>query len=305
MAQATIMEENLKRLAGIFARVLKKTEEEVAEAVSSDETVSSLEQAFKDHITTVDTNGYKRAELKIKKEVEKALAAKGVQGADFDKLADGLEYVEQQALEKSGKSLSDEQVLSHPAVKKLQNQFITEKEQIATAAKTEAEKSLADKVNAFRREQTNATVEAEANRIIGELNPLFSQNATVAANQRRLLLDQLKAGQYEVKDGKLIALKEDGTYKTDDLGHAVKFDELVRSTVTSYYDLPLATDRQSAGLTQAQIDAARSGQKQMQHFKGKLPANENEYLELVNDTTANSYEARKELTAYWSEKGGQ
>ncbi|MCC3159685.1 hypothetical protein LJ737_20760 [Hymenobacter sp. 15J16-1T3B] len=294
--------EELIRLAGVLAPVLKKSKEEVADAAKSDETAAELAEAIKAHITNIDTSGYKRAELKLKKDVEKLLAAKGVPDASFDNLTAGFDYLEQQAREKAGKVLTDEDVLSLPAVKKLINQHTVEKEQIKTVAKTEAEKALEEQVKTFRREQTNSKVEAEAARLIAELNPVFSQNPTVAANQRRILLDQLKAGQYEVKDGQLIPLKEDGTYQTDEHGHAVKFEDVVRGTVTSYYDLPVSKDRQSAGHDQSSFSGGI--QPQLEHFKGKLPSDEKEYMALANDPNI-APAALKEVQVYWESKKGQ
>lgn len=299
------MEDQLKRLVGFVARSLKKTEDEVAEAISSDEAVRGLSQDFADHIQTVDTNAYKRAELKIKKTTEQILAAKGLKDVSFDKLGEALDVLEQQAREKGGTALSEEEIMRLPAVVKLKNTHATEKEQIATAAKLEERNALATERQQFQQQQQAVIVRAAAEAKVRELNPNLGDNPTIAANRFEELVDKIVSGNYKVEGQQIIPLKP-GTdeYLTDEkTGHTIKFEDTVRGTVTRLYELPVATDRQSPGLTPEQVAAANRGTN-FTHFKGKAPKTEQEYVTLANDPNLPPA-ALKEVQAYWGEQAGK
>lgn len=296
--------DEFKRLLGVVALTLNKSEAEVEEAVKSDEAVAQLTADFKAYRKTQFDDGVKAAEKKTKSTVEAALRKRGADIDSFDQLDAALDQLETTAREKAGQKLTDEDVQKHPSVVKLLNAKDREKEQAVAQARTEAEKAVEEKVQAFRQEQTAAKVQAAAEAKIRELNPVLSQDATRAANQVKALVKEIQAGKYEVTEsGDILPLDDNGQYRKNELGHTVKFDEVVRGLVTSYYDLPVSSPKDSPGIKPQDVTRDQSG-AQFTHFKGQAPKTKEEYINLANDPTLKP-EALKEVQTYWQEHGAK
>lgn len=266
------MEENFKRLAGQIARALNVSEQTVADYAESDEAIKGLGTAFKDFRTKADTDGYGRAEGKLKKEVEKALKSRGVETPDFEKFEEGLDQLATAAAAKNPQTLSEEDLRKLPAVKKLLTEAENEKMLAVSQAGKDAEKRLEADRTTFLKEQQDAKIEAQARQLIAGLNPNLNPDAAKAERQVSRLLADLKAGHYKQEaDGSFSPTDAEGKLLGNGAGGNKSFAELVRDTVTSEYDLPTSTAKDAPGnTTPAGQDASYAGPKTQADYEQQL-----------------------------------
>lgn len=294
--------EALQIATEVLAPYLKKSAAEIADILNSDNGKDQLTELMKGYQQSQHDRGYQSAEGKAKDMVEAALRKRGVKDAKFDALNDALDAVEANAAGKAGNALSDEDALKLPAVKRALAQAENEKMTAVEKARSEAEGALTAERAAFVKEKTDAEVKTKAAAVIAELNPIFNEDPQKAARQRERLLADIVSGKYEVKDGDIRPVKEDGTYLPDGQGHPVSFADHVRTTVLAEYDLPKSAPRDSPSLNQRNVN--RDAPVQREHFKGELPKTQAEYLDLANNPDL-TLAARKELAALVPELAGE
>lgn len=245
-----------EKLIGILAAAAGVAETEIAEYLKSDEGIDSISQALDTKFTKVRDDADKRATKKTRTEVEKALKEAGVEDARFDNLPAAIETLTSQAAQSaSGGKLDEATVLKHPAVVALKNTLTLDIERKVTEARTEERQKLQQQREEFSREQTAATVREQASALIEQLQPVFSLNPVVAANQRKRLLEELTTGRYLVENGELVPVDADGEVVKDAQLNPLKFEAVVRKMVTDNFDLPTSTARNTPPLTAAQIAA--------------------------------------------------
>jgi hypothetical protein len=251
------MEENFKRLAGQIARALNLSEQTVADYAESDDAIKGLGTAFKDFRTKVDTDGYQRGEERLSRKFEKALKAKGIEAPDLDKLDEALDAIAASGSGKGLDQLSPEEVAKLPQVKKLLTDAENAKMLAVSEAGKKAEEQLKTDRENFAKEQLHAKVEAQARKIITDLNPNLNPDSAKAERQVSRLLADLKAGGYKLEaDGTLAPIDADGKYLGNGAGGNKSFAELVRETVTAEFDLPASTEKQNAGNQQQHVAGA-------------------------------------------------
>lgn len=282
-----------EKLIGMLAAASGVAETEVAELIKTDEGIDSLSQTLDTKFTKVRDDADKRATKKTRTDVEKVLKDAGVEDARFDNLPAAIETLTTKAAESAtGGKLDEATVLKHPAVVALKNKLTLETEQKVNEARQQEQQKLQQERESFAREQVAAQVREKAGALIDQLQPVFSQNPTVAANQRQRLLADLTSGRYLVENGELVPVDADGEVVKDAQLNPLKFEALVRKTVTDNFDLPVSTDRSAPTLTAEQIAA---GARAKQEYTG--PKTDDEYANALNATnTAAEREALK--TAY-------
>ncbi len=276
--------DELQRLAGQVARSLNLSAETVADYAKSDDALKELAEAFKTNRTKIDSDGYARAEGKVKAEVEKALKSRGVEAPSFDKLAENLDALTQAAKATDPATLSDEDALKLPAVRRALTDAENEKMRAVTAARKEADTELETKRQAFAKEQLDAKVEAQARAVITELNPNLNPDSAKAQRQIARLVTELKSGHYKPEpDGALAPVDAEGKYLDNGAGGSKSFAEHVREVVTSEYDLPASTPRDAPGHgTQPQKDATA-----LLHYKGDAPKTREEAVAAIVASQSN------------------
>lgn len=287
-----------EKLIGILAAALGATETEVTETLKSDDGSEQLQSQLKAKLKARFDDGVKASDKKLKGKVEAAFKAKGVEIASFDDLETGLDELASKAPQASADGkLTDDQVLQHPAVKKLRNDLTLQQEQAVQKAKEETQTALQSQIEDFNRKQTQTSVRQKAEQILAELKPVFDADPTRAAKQKQRLLEDIVNGSYQVEeDGTVRLLDKDGELRKDDMGNTIKFNDYVKQVTTDYYPLPAATERQNAGLTPEQIAAAGradayTGPKTEQDYANALNA-ENDPAKRIALSTA--YKAFKE-----------
>lgn len=266
------MEENFKRLAGQIARALNVSEQTVADYAESDDAIKGLGTAFKDFRTKVDTDGYQRGEERLSRKFEKALKAKGIEAPDLDKLDEALDTIAASGSGKGLDQLSAEEVAKLPQVKKLLTEAENAKMLAVSEAGKKAEEQLKTDRENFAKEQLDAKVEAQARKLIADLNPNLNPDSAKAERQVSRLLTDLKNGSYKVEaDGTLSPVDATGKYLENDAHGNKSFAELVRETVTAEYDLPVSKEKNAPGNTNpAGDDASYAGPKTQAEYEQQL-----------------------------------
>lgn len=285
-----------EKLIGMLAAAAGVAETEVAELIKTDDGIESLSQTFDAKFTKVRDDADKRATKKTRTEVEKVLKEAGAEDARFDNLPGALDALTSKATEAAaGGKLDEATVLKHPAVVALKNSLTLDIERKVSEARKEERQTLQTEREQFSREQTAATVREQANTLIDELKPVFSLNPTVAANQRKRLLDELTTRPYLLENGELVPVDAAGEVETDAMKNPLKFTALVRQIVTENFDLPTSQERNAPVLTAEQIAA---GAKARLPYTG--PTSKEAYADALNqlNTPAERAALREQFAAY-------
>lgn len=239
-----------EKVIGILAAAAGVAATEAAELVTTDEGIETLQGKMAAKVADVKKNADGRA-LKITRD---AFISAGVdpdvfqEGRAFkENIGAAVESLHEVAVGKSGEGkLTDEQVLKHPAVVKFKNDLTLEADRKVEQAKKEVADGLKAEREAFEAQKIEGVVREYYSREVDKLNPNFSTNPAVAANQRKDLIEKLiKAGKHQLDAaGNPVLLDEEGEVKKDSMGNVVKAESLAREVTTQYYDLPVATERQ-------------------------------------------------------------
>lgn len=276
----------LEKALAIIAAASGADTTAVAERIQSDDVAADIaSELFEPRFKAQRDQGDQRATMKTRKEVEKAFKAAGVTDASFAELPAAIEALQQQAATATGATLTEEQVLKHPAAVKALNTLRQSQQQAIDAARAEERQALADKEAKFTKAQTDAAVRKEAERLVGELNPNFSPDPARAARQRQKLIDDLVAeGGYQVgENGAINLVDADGNLLPGKLGTPAQFADRLRERADEFYGLPAATPRTSPGLTAEQ--AASAAAADAKKYQGDLPKTAAEYAALLPTLT--------------------
>ncbi len=173
--------------------------------------------------------------------------------------------------------ISDEDLLKVPAFIKKQRDFNT----ALKLKDTEKEQAI----QAEQEKQTQTQILSEASNkalaILDGKKPILPQDPTKAQTlKNKLLIDELKGQRFmKSTDGSLIPLDAEGKQLEDSNGNAVDFDRLVGRIIDSNFEFNVSDQRQSPNNKNQQ----QQQQSEKKVWKGKAPANKNEYMELLLD----------------------
>jgi len=251
------MEKDL--LTGLLTKAYNKTSEEISELLytkpeDSDEVI--LREDALDLVLGLDEKRVERlkssiepdketlrqindrALVAIAEDFEKKLKAKyGVKSS-----SKGLDLVQEIIDQVSECDISDEKVKQHPLYLELEG--LKSKEDYETLRKEYDDfKSNQDRLTRFSKVETNILS------IFSELNPIESQNPTVARNHRADLLRKFEPYDYELKDDGNHLIIQNGNRIEDKHGNPVKFYDFTKSLISDNYDLAKGDDRGNAGNT--------------------------------------------------------
>lgn len=264
---------------------LNKSDAEVAELISNsdgtlkDDALELLKtqdaervKSLKELATSRFDDGYKKAQKEVLDNLEKQIKEKT--GSASDKK--GLDLIEDVINEKvsaasKADGISDDKVKRHALYLDLEKKLKTE----VDSKEKEWKEKFDKRESEIKRSETNQKVASEINKIVDELRPVFSTDATRAAQQRKDIAEAILKTNFEEVNGEYLPLKEDGSGRMEDShGHAVKLKSLVSDFVTSRYDLSKAEERSSAGNQNKATESA---------YKGAMPKTEAEYVKLITD----------------------
>ncbi|NVO33216.1 hypothetical protein [Hymenobacter lapidiphilus] len=272
---------------------------DVAETLKSDEAVEAVTAQFETKYKEQRDHGNKQAINKSRRDVERAFKNAGVADASFDSLPAAIEALQSQVEPAEGKALTDEQALKLPAVVRALNMLKTETGTLVEQARQQEREALQNQIQEFTAKQVHAKVRTEAEQVVTQLNPNFSDDPARAAKQRlKLIEDIIAQGGYQLDEaGGVQLVDKDGNLLPGKMGNPLKFADRVREYADEFYGLPTSTPRDSAAIRQSDV-SRHAAPPVLEHYKGELPKTEADYLKLANDTTL-SYDARKELKQQW------
>lgn len=276
------MEKDL--LTGILTKAYNKTSEEISELLynkSDDSDEVTLKEGALDLVLDLDATRVSQLKSSAKpdKEELKSLRDRTIKETmeDFEKklkvkygsqsTQKGLDLVQEIIDQVSECDISDEKVKQHPLYLELEG--LKSREDYETLRKEYDDfKSNQDRLTRFSKVETNILS------IFSELNPIESQNPTVARNHRADLLRKFEPYDYELKDDGNHLIIQNGNRIEDKHGNPVKFYDFAKSLISDNYDLAKGDDRGNAGNT---------GGGNGSGAKVDVPKDEKEYLTKMAD----------------------
>lgn len=279
------------------------TEQQVAELVKTDEGELKSDalkilldedkkriEARKAKETEMFDNGYSKAKSEVLSGFEKEVKTQFGLDSDSKGLDLISEVIENKA--KPGKTAE----LTPDAIKKSStyidaiNKLKTDNEAAVNAVKQEYE----GKIGEFKQKEIYRTIGEAADKIVNQLNPIFSKNLDIAANQRKQIHKELQSRKFELNEsGKIVPLTADGKPLEDDHGHPVGFENVVKTVTTSLFDLNESQQRSSGG-----DEGAGGGDGGGDNtWQGTAPKTEKEYMSMI--ANAKDVEEKKAITAAW------
>ncbi len=291
-----------EKILGFLATAAGVAAPEAAELATTDEGIDTLIRKASERDASKVLDIRKDANGRALKIATAAFTKLGVdpslfvEGREFkDNVAAAAEALQSSALESAGKgTLTDEEILKLPAVKKLKSDILSEADRKVEAAKKEASEALTKEKQEFRKEQVGAKALKYVRGLIDEMNPDFGKNPTIAANRRKELEAKLiKELAWDAEGDNVRLVDTEGEALRDASHNLVVPADKVREIVTSYYELPVSTERQSPGLTpEAAASAAAADAKK---FQGEMPKTAADYAALLPTLGP---EAKQEVKAW-------
>ncbi len=286
-----------EKVIGILAAAAGVAPSLAAELATTDEGIAELQTKVTAKLADVKKNASARG-LKIATD---ALVAAGAEATVFedgrefkDNVAAAVEAIKGAAAASSANTLTDEQVLKLPAVVQLKNELLLDTDRKVKAAETAANEALKKDREAFQKDQVLVGVRSWAEKQVDELRPVFNPDPKVAANQRKDLIEKIvNAGTYRPEGAGYVLIDAQGEILKDAMQNVLKPEARARELAENFYGLAVSTHKDSANITQKDADGNKSG-FQFKEFKGTPPKNDEEYLNLANDTSL-STAALKEL----------
>jgi N-acetyl-anhydromuramyl-L-alanine amidase AmpD len=269
-----------------FADLLEKLKSDDLKDEDLNETeitslIKELDKArVKELRTKSDESGYKRAQAETLSKLEKDLREK--YQVDQDEELQGESLIAA-ILEKNGKKtdkdLTEDAVKKHPAYVQAVD---AHKKALETVAK-EWQDKLDAHVKTQTVEKTFSTVSEKALSLLDSRKPVLSQDATKAANQKQLLIKELKAKGYQFEDqnGTLVVLDKDGKLLEDAHGHRVTFEAVVNEISDSLYDFQVSKEGRSA--PHQDDKSGKTGTQAKKPYTGVMPKTEDEYIKQIAD----------------------
>lgn len=179
--------------------------------------------------------GYKEAREELEAEIKKAY------NLESDKI--GLELVREAVATEAKSDLPDDKVKRHPLYLDLEKRLNTEVSKLTEQHKAERE----ELEQGYARKFTLANVKQRALMELEKLNPVLPENASIAANYKRLYADAFEQFNYEQQeDGSFLVVKGDKRLE-DDHGNPVSFEKLVKNTASDFFTFKEQSAKGSAG----------------------------------------------------------
>lgn len=163
--------------------------------------VSKISGASEDELKQRFENGYAKAKGEVLGDFEKTVRdefkiTSNKKGVD---LINELVNSKISSLEKDG--IDPESVVKSKVYLDMVKQKDDEKQSEIDAVKTDYE----GKINSYKQVETNKLLSEKANEIIVGLNPIFSENQSIADNQRKSIIRNILSSQkFEINEGRII-----------------------------------------------------------------------------------------------------
>ena len=277
-----------------IAELIDKSDEELDDSVVLASILDKDKARIGSHSKTKFDDGYKKAEKKVRSEVESKL--KELFGVESD--AEGEELFEviktkstSSGTGKQGKDFTPDEIKKHPVFLDMEKIYKSQLDK----TKSEFEEKLTTREKEWNRERTFGSVSKKALEIFESLNPILSTDTSRAANQKNDFLGKFRNFEFEEVEGKVI-ISKDGKVLEDEHGHKVDFDKLVRTTAEQYFDFKKAEDRKPSTGGGGTPPPPQGG-----GYSGKLPASEKEWAQMMEDNSISLVDKRS-INEHWSKQ---
>jgi len=246
-------------IAGVLGMALNMPETEVSSLFSEDgnpkdDALDTIKikygervKAEKDKAASDRQEQYRRGLKEKGLEWEKSLREAGIEIGDAvgaEAVAKLKEHIDTaiSAVAKPGE-LDDEKI----KVSKLYRELERNLEKTVQAKEAEFKQAWADRDAKEQHERVLATVRDKAKGVLDELKPNLPEDPKKAANQLKFLYADLEAFTYEVEGDELLIKDKEGKRLENELGHPVKFSDLVKSKSEEYFDFQASDKKGAAG----------------------------------------------------------
>lgn len=285
-------------LTGVLLKTLNIDETGVGELFNADGTIKDDAEATilgwdAEKVKTIKDNskkqfldeGYKKAQSEVLSKFEESLKIKT--GFKSDKKGIDLVLDYASSIQKEGE-ITEDTLKKHPKVLT----WLEEKEAAIATAKTDGETALNTFKAEISKKEAFGVVAQKALELFHKEKPVLSKDPIKAKKQEELLIKELKEYDYEVQEGRIVVLKEGKVYENQQ-GHSIKFDELVKSTASSYFDFHAADAKAAPGNKVPPVGQAKT-------FNFEVPKNAEEYSAAISDTSK-SLEERQAIDKAYTE----
>jgi len=207
--------------------------------------VSQIKESGKVDTQELFNNGFKKAQKEVLAAHEKAIREEfGVDNTDLTGIDLVREVISKNTKSKGGE-LTDENVKKHPLYLGLEKTKTSALDEL----KGEYEGKISSIESQYKRNAVLGTVKNDARSILAGLNPVISENQTVAQNRELDFLTKLES--YEFQPGQngehLVLDKETGNRLEDQHGHPVRFTDVVKEKAALYYDFKKQGEKGNGG----------------------------------------------------------
>lgn len=295
-------------LIGFASKTLGMTEQQVAELVKTDEGELKPDalklliaedkkriDARKAKETEMFDNGHSKGVSETMSKFEKEVKDKYGFNSDSKGVDLIAEIIEKNAKPGGKVELTPEAIKKSSTYIDAINKLKADNETAINSVKQDYEAKIGD----FQKKEAYRTVGEAADKIVNSLNPIFSKNLDVAANQRKQIHKELQSKNFQLNDdGKIVPLKPDGKPLEDDHGHPVSFETVVRNVTTGLFDLNESSSRGSGG-----DEGAGGGGGEATTWSGTAPKTEKEYMEMISK--AKDLDEKKAITEAWDKVNGK
>jgi hypothetical protein len=196
-------------------------------------------KGFKDKIEEARTKGYDKAKAEVLSKYEQELKDK--LGVTSEKVGPELH---EEILEKfaKGSNLDADKIKVHPEYLKIEKELKRQhKEEL-----DKKEKEFTEFKTGVEKEKIFGTISNKALEKLAELKPILSKDANKAANQKKVLIDELKGYDFQENGDDIVIMKE-GKRLEDMHGKPISFETLVKETAGKYWDFESGTHHSGSG----------------------------------------------------------
>lgn len=242
--------------------------------------------------------GAKARELKVKSSIESSIKTKfGIDNFESDDIETLIDHAVSLKPKSTGGTLTPEDIEKLPHVIGLKNTFsnqLKEKEKEFNQKLTAKEQEEAQK-QLFGRIATGAIAKLK------EKNPVLPEDE--AKSNRRIqkdLIEELNAYGWIEENGERIPIGRDGKQLENSNGVPITEADLIDNIINDNFEFVKSTSRTAApGKTGTKTTNAT----EKEAYTGKLPDNEKDYVEMVNNRKY-SVEERKSIQRQYKKKKG-
>jgi hypothetical protein len=277
--------------AGEIAELLKSsdesiTEDSVKEAIESAKTEDGMKtflEKDKARVSSLKKAGFDDGHKKASKEALTALEKEAKEKFGIADDLKGLELIEaihslNREAPKKGE-VTDDDVKKSKLFIDLQESFkkgVEEKE-------NEWKSKFEQRESEYKRKEVFSTVKDKGLTIFESLNPVLSENADIAANQKNLIVNALDGYDYQFQDERIVVLDKEGKIIEDAHGNRVEFSDLVKTVGSKFFDFKVGPEKKFP-----------NNKDEKKPLTFTVPKSSDEFVKLINNPDL-SYEDRKAI----------